>query len=91
MEHNLKFLQLNLGKSKAATNNLVSKYTEFKTNFILIQKPYIINNKLLGIPLCDTVYRSATGSRCAIIVRQNMFNFPHQIRTRSRSIAMYIS
>lgn len=50
MNNKLEILQINLGRSKAATNNLVYIYTENNAEFILIQEPYVFDNHITSIP-----------------------------------------
>jgi hypothetical protein len=45
----IKFLQINLQHSRSATNNLM-KIVEDDIDVICIQEPYVINNKVVGIP-----------------------------------------
>lgn len=69
MESKLKFLQLNLGKSKAAIYNLNQIYNDLQAQFILIQEPYVLNNKIIGFPILDSIYCSQTDPKCAIIIK----------------------
>jgi len=46
---NVKFLQLNLQHSRIATDNLTKLIAEHGTDILLIQEPYIIKNKTVGI------------------------------------------
>ena len=46
----IKFLQINLQHSRAATNNLMKTTEEEGIDIICIQEPYVINNKVIGIP-----------------------------------------
>jgi exonuclease III len=46
---NIKFLQINLQHSRAATNNLMKTIEEDNIDVICIQEPDVINNKVIGI------------------------------------------
>ena len=65
----LKCLQINLQHSRAATNNLIQTISQQGIHLVFAQEPYIINNKIAGIPKSLKTYTSGTGrKRVALIV-----------------------
>lgn len=66
----LEFLQINLGRSKAASNQLEQMCNEVNPNIVCIQEPYLVNQKVVGIPLKYVVVASNL-AKCAVIVRDN--------------------
>lgn len=64
----LEILQINLGKSRAATAHLEETCCDINPNFVFIQEPHVYNKKVIGIPLHYTTI-AATSPKCAIIVR----------------------
>jgi hypothetical protein len=54
--NNIKCLQINLRRSRAATAHLVKYITEKSYDVVLIQEPYHIKNKVCGLPKDYRVY-----------------------------------
>jgi len=48
-------MQINLQHSKIATVNLMQITEEESTDILCIQKPYIIQNKVVGIPNSELI------------------------------------
>lgn len=68
----IKCLQANLQQSRAATANLMQTTAEEGTDIIFIQKPYIIQNKVIGISKKYKTYSALKGrGRAAIVVANN--------------------
>jgi len=72
-KHNtlIKFLQINLQHSRAATNNLMKTIEEDDIDVICIQEPYTINNKVVGIPRKYKILAHGEGRNRAVIVITN--------------------
>ena len=69
---NIRCMQINLQHSKAATANLMKIIEEESTDIICIQEPYIINNRVVGIPKKYRTYTiTEERSRAAIVVTNN--------------------
>lgn len=49
-EQSLKFFQVNLQHSRAATSNIAQLIIESRVDISIIQEPYTVNNKIAGIP-----------------------------------------
>ena len=64
----IKFLQINLQHSRAATNNLMKTIEEDDIDVICIQEPYVINNKVVGIPKKYKILAHGEGRHRAAIV-----------------------
>ena len=65
-------MQINLQHSIVATANLMQITEEESTGILCIQEPYIIQNKVVGIPNKFRTYTIAgTRSRAAIVVTNN--------------------
>jgi exonuclease III len=61
--------------SRVATNNLMKIIEEDRTDVICIQEPYIIHNKIAGIPRKHKIYTSGEGRhRAAIVVTNNQID-----------------
>jgi hypothetical protein len=67
----IKFLQINLQHSRAATNNLLKTIEEDDIDVICIQEPYVINNKVVGIPRKYKILAYGEGKHTAAIVITN--------------------
>jgi len=72
-KHNtlIKFLQINLQHSWAATNNLMKTIEEDDIDVISIQEPYVVNNKVGGIPRNYKILAHGEGRHRAVIVITN--------------------
>jgi hypothetical protein len=55
-------MQINLQHAKTATDNLL-KIMDEETDIICIQEPYIIGNKIIGIPRSLTVLAAGEGKK----------------------------
>jgi exonuclease III len=64
----IKFLQINIQHSWAATNNLMKTIEEDDRDVICIQEPYVINNKVVGIPRKYKILAHGEGRHRAAIV-----------------------
>jgi hypothetical protein len=72
----IKVLQINLQHSKNATNACTNYINENKIDIVLVQEPYILNNRVTGFPLSYQIIQSETDSmpRAAIIIaNKNVF------------------
>jgi hypothetical protein len=71
----IKFLQINLQHSRAATNNLVKTIEEDGIDILCIQEPHVINNKIIGIPKKYKVLAHGEGrKRAAIVITNQMID-----------------
>ena len=71
----IKFLQLNLQHSRAATNNLIKTTEEEGIDIICIQEPYVINNRVIGIPRKYKILVHGEGrNRAAIVITNKMID-----------------
>jgi hypothetical protein len=71
----IKFLQINLQHSRAATNNLIKTIEEDDIDVICIQEPYVINNKVVGIPRKYRILAHGEGRhRAAIVITNKMID-----------------
>jgi len=71
----IKFLQINLMHSRVATINLLKIVDEDGTDVVCIQEPYVIYNKIAGIPRKHKLYATGEGRhRAAIVVTNNQVN-----------------
>jgi hypothetical protein len=66
----IKFLQINLQHSRAATNNLM-KTIEDGIDIICIEEPYVIKNKVIGIPRKYNILVQGEGRNRTVIVINN--------------------
>jgi len=57
----IKFLQINLIHSRVATSNLLKIVDEDGTDVVCIQEPYVILNKIAGIPRKHKIYATGEG------------------------------
>jgi hypothetical protein len=67
----IKFLQINLQHSRAATNNLLKTKEDDDIDVICTQQPYVINNKVVGISRKYKILAYGEGRRRAAIVITN--------------------
>ena len=66
-----KCIQINLQHSTVATDNLVKIIAEDGTDILCLQEPYIIQNKIDGIPKKYKIFASREGRNWAAIVVTN--------------------
>ena len=60
---------MNLQHSKSATNNITRVIIELETDIVLLQEPYLYDNKPIGFPTKYRILTSGTGKyRAAIAV-----------------------
>jgi hypothetical protein len=70
--NSLKCLQINLQHSRLATDNLLKIMKEENTDIACIQEPYMLGNKIGGIPHSLTVLTiRESKKRAAIVVNNN--------------------
>jgi hypothetical protein len=77
--HTLKFLQINLHHSKAATAALCQQLAEGKADVALIQEPWLYKGRIRGLTNTGgTVYSAApeNNARSCIYVRNQINTFP---------------
>ena len=68
----IKFFQLNLQHSRVATDNLVKLIAEQGTKILLLQEPFKIQNKTVGIPKRHKIFtHDESGTMAAIAVTNN--------------------
>lgn len=67
-----KILQINLQKAKAPTSLLQQTVTKHNINILLVQEPYIINNKIAGIPTTWKVALSKNNKAAVITTSSSM-------------------
>jgi hypothetical protein len=66
-------MQINLQHAKVATAKLMQIKEEKSTDILCIQEPYIIQNKVVGIPNKFKTYAIAgTSSRATIVVNNHI-------------------
>ena len=71
----LKFLQINLQHSRAATNNHVKTTEAEGIDIICIQEPYVIRNKVIGIPKKYKTLAQGEGRiRAAIVITNEIID-----------------
>jgi len=71
----IKFFQLNLQHTRAATDNLVKLITEQGTGIRLLQEPYTKQNKIVGIPIRHKIFtHGESRTRAAIVVTNNQID-----------------
>jgi len=71
----IKCLQINLQHSRVAMNNLMKIIDEDRTDVLCIQEPYVIRNKVVGIPRKHKIFASGEGRhRAAIVVTNNQID-----------------
>jgi len=71
----IRCMQINLQHSRVATANLMQIIEEESTDIICIQEPYIIQNKVVGIPNKFRTYAlSESRSRAAIVITNNQLD-----------------
>ncbi|CAN7940088.1 unnamed protein product [Ixodes pacificus] len=76
MNQRLEILQINLGKSRAASNQLEQGCQEINPSFVCIQDRYTSGKKISGIPIEYNTIASTT-PKCAILIREeNCTIFP---------------
>ncbi|KAF8766434.1 hypothetical protein HNY73_019499 [Argiope bruennichi] len=68
---NLNILQINLGRTKAATTHLHPTVVKLKTDILLVQEPYVYNNKIQGLPMSWNIFTS-TSNKAAIFIPQTI-------------------
>jgi exonuclease III len=71
LKKQLSCIQINLQHSRLATDNLLKLIKEDDTDIICIQEPYVIGNKIVGLPQYYTVFASGEGRKRAAIVINN--------------------
>jgi hypothetical protein len=64
----LSCMQINLQHAKTATDNLLKIIDEEETHTICIKEPYIIENKIIGIPQPRTVLTARKGKKSTVTV-----------------------
>ncbi|KAF8789123.1 hypothetical protein HNY73_007093 [Argiope bruennichi] len=75
----LNILQINLGRTKAATTHLNPAVVKLKTDILLVQEPYVYNNKyrqqtsatIQGLPMSWNIFTS-TSNKAAIFIPQTI-------------------
>jgi exonuclease III len=67
----MKITQLNLQHSRSATDNLMNLTKQEHTDILLIQEPYLIQNKLVGITRSYRTYKTNEDKGRAAIVIAN--------------------
>ena len=71
----IKFFQLNLHLSRVATDHLVKLIAEQGTDIILLQEPYTIQNKIVGIPKRHKIFtHGVSRPRATIVVTNNQID-----------------
>ncbi|KAF8789372.1 putative 115 kDa protein in type-1 like protein [Argiope bruennichi] len=68
---NFNILQINLGRTKAATTHLHPAVVKLKTDILLVQEPYVYNNKIQGLPMSWNIFTS-TSNKAAIFIPQTI-------------------
>ena len=67
----LSCIQINIQHSRLATDNLLKLIKENDTDIICIQEPYVIGNKIVGLPQYYKVFALGEGRKRAAIVINN--------------------
>ena len=66
----IRYIQINLQHSKAATNNLLQTIDTEETDIIFIQEPYVYQNRPAGFGKKYRIFTAGTGKhRSAILIR----------------------
>lgn len=74
-KENIRCLQINLMRSRKATDKLCELLTREKYDIILIQEPYCISNKVAGVSRSYRTYQKGEGrKRAAVIVTDPMLD-----------------
>jgi hypothetical protein len=74
-QNQIRCMQINLQHSRVATANLMQITKGEITDIICIQEPYIIQNKMVGIPNKFRTYAlSESRSRAAIVITNNQID-----------------
>ena len=71
LKKRLSCIQINIQHSRLATDNLLKLIKENDTDIICIQEPYVIGNKIVGLPQYYKVFASGEGRKRAAIVINN--------------------
>ena len=75
MQTQMKCTRNNLQHSRIATDNLAKIIEEDGTDILCIQEPYMIQNKVVGIPTIYKIFTSGEGRNlAAIVVTSNQVN-----------------
>lgn len=74
--HFLKFVQLNLHKSKSATQQLILNMEQNNIDCALIQEPHCYRGSLVGYPSCYRIYYDVNSEniKAAIIIRSKVLS-----------------
>ena len=70
----IKFFQLNLQHPRVATDNLVKLNAEQGTDIRLLQEPYTIRNKIVGIPKRQHIHPRGKQTRATIVTNINQID-----------------
>lgn len=88
---NINFLQINLQKSRSATQNLKNTVDQTETDIIFIQEPYTIKNKINYPNIWKTFYdQLADPPRAAIVCTNKNWN-PTTLHTSKDIIAVELN
>jgi exonuclease III len=68
LKKRLSCIQINIQHSRLATDNLLKLIKENDTDIICIQEPYVIGNKIVGLPQYYKVFALGEGRKRAATV-----------------------
>lgn len=68
----LKLVQINLQKCRAASNNLVSFISQHKIQLACVQDPYSLNSHLIGFPSSWSIFHSDTYNSAVIVTNPKL-------------------
>jgi len=75
LHSDIKFLQLNLQHSRVATDNLEKLTAEHGTDILLLQEPYTLKNKIVGISKRHKIFtHGGHRPRAAIVITNNQID-----------------
>lgn len=70
-------IRINQRKSKTATAQLEEIKNKIRPEFIFIEPPHVVENKIVGVPLRHKIIASQANTKCAIICTDNSYSlFP---------------
>lgn len=67
----LHYIQINLQHSRTATSNLIQLINELNIDLVFVQEPYLINNKLAGIPKKFKTFTYGNDRKRAAVIVNN--------------------
>jgi hypothetical protein len=78
----IKFFQINLNRCISATSLLINHIYEKRIHIVLVEEPYLVNNRVALFPFHFHIIQSSNRPKCAIII--------YPIRIKVMPINQYI-